>query len=114
MEELRSKLLRLSKDACRLLLSGAVTLLAALGLHSAPEPSPDYVEAILVEVSHMPEDLRARFVEGTVTMTDVREEVLRRHVAARRLPEDTARLFSDCAIDLGTIAASVAQAVLSA
>ncbi len=109
MEELRSRLLQLSVDACRLLLSGAVTLLVALGFNSATEPCDDYVDAIIAEVAHMPDDLRAQFVDGAVTIVQIRAEVLRRHVAANRLSQDAASLFSSCAVDLGFIAASVAR-----
>lgn len=114
MEELRSMLQSLSKEACRLLLLGAVTLAAALGLGVAAAPCPEYVDAILAEAEHMPDDLRAQFVAGAVTIADARAEILRRHVRAALLTPEEADLFLANAIDLGTIDASVAREFLLA
>ena len=107
MDELTRVLSLLSENSLRLLLDGRVTLMGVRPSASPHQSPPDYVSAIVDEARHMPADLQANFLDGTLTIRQVRTEILRRHVAGNRLARSTAALFETCSVDLATICASV-------
>lgn len=102
-DDLRQLLNQMSERVCRLVLSGAMTLDAARRLPASPHVSREYVDAIVREAGHMPEDLRRAFLSGGMTVRQVRAELLRRLVEQGKLAQGDAATFGACSVDLGTI-----------
>ncbi len=102
-DELRQLLNRMSERVCRLVLNGGMTLDAARRQPASAETSREYVDAIVREAEHMPEDLRRAFLSGQMTVRQVRAELLRRLVEQGRLAQGDAATFSAYSVDLGTI-----------
>lgn len=102
-EDLRRLLTQMSERVCRLVLNGGLTLDAARRQPVSAEPSREYVDAIVREAGHMPEDLRCAFLSGGMTVRQVRAEILRRLVEQGKLAQGDAATFSAYSVDLGTI-----------
>ncbi len=105
MDDLLIFLSQLSEDTLRLLLDGHVTLSGVRPSVNPHQSPPDYVSAILKEVRHMAPDLQTKFLGGSITIRQVRTEMLARSVAGNRLTRAAAALYETCSVDLATISA---------
>ena len=93
-DDLRSMLDQMGEAACRLLLTGRVTLDVARQYAEKDRVSSECVDEIMGEISMMPDDLRRQFLAGHLTIRAVRVQMLRRLVAAKRIDSHEAAVFA--------------------